>query len=106
MNFSPYLGVHLGNQHLQLSQCQDAAAAPGLGMSLDVKDQPVLGQEEVGMALHGYSCCLSPFPTTRGRRSGKIAFSAPHKTWSQQPCQPYKVSSVKWLIHSFCSGDT
>lgn len=106
MNFSPHLGIPFGNQHLQLSRCRDPAAAPGLGMSLDVKDQPVLGQEEVGMDLHGYSCCLPPFPTTHGRRSGKIAFSAPYKTWSQRPCQPYKVSSVKWLIHSFSSRDT
>lgn len=52
------------------------AAALGFGMSLDVKDEPMLGQEEVGTALHGYCCCLSPFPMASGRNEWKKTFRA------------------------------
>lgn len=66
MKLSPNPGIPLSNTVFLL-----ASAAPVLGMSLDVKDRSVLGQEEVGMALHGYRCCLSPFPTAHGRKEWK-----------------------------------
>lgn len=93
--------------HLQLLRCWSCSAAWELGLSLDVKDQPVLGQEEVGMALLGYCCCLSPFPTDRGRNEWKKSLHCSFiKPRASRLASLPNVSSVKRLIHSSCSRDT